>query len=74
MDRTELRRMLTATESQNAQGEVLTQNQRWRVEQLQREGQDTADAEEALRSILHNQALQDQHRAKLERLLEKEPS
>ena len=73
MDRTDLRRLLTATEHQIAQGEILIQNQRWRVEQLRREVQDTADAEEALRSILHNQALQDQHAAKLKRLLEAGP-
>ena len=74
MDRIELRRMLTATERQIAQGEVLIQNQRWRVEQLQRGGENTADAEDALRSFLHSLALQDQHRAKLERLLERQPS
>jgi hypothetical protein len=73
MDRTELRRLLTATEHQIAQGEILIQNQRWRVEQLRREAQDTADAEESLRSILHTQSLQDQHATKLKRLLEQGP-
>jgi hypothetical protein len=70
MDRIELRKLLSATEHQIAQGEVLLQNQRWRVEHTKREGEDTADADEALRSLLHHQGLQEQHCAKLKRLLE----
>ena len=65
MDRTDLRRLLTATEREIAQGEILIQNQRWRIETLKRAGQDTADADEALHSLVRNQATQEQHRAKL---------
>jgi len=65
MDRTELRRLLTATEREIAEGKMLIQNQRWRVETLKRVGQDTADANEALHSLARNQVLQEQHRAKL---------
>jgi hypothetical protein len=65
MDRTDLRRLLTATEREIAQGEILIQNQRWRIEQLHREGQDTADAEEALHALVRNQAVQEQHCAML---------
>jgi hypothetical protein len=70
MDRTDLRRLLTATERDIAQGEVLLQNQRWRIETLERDGQDTADAGEALYSLVRNQAMQEQHRAKLKRSIE----
>ena len=70
MDRIELRKLLTATEQQIAQGQVLLQNQRWRMEHAKRDGEDTADADEAMRSLLHNQGLQEQHCAKLKRLLE----
>lgn len=70
MDRTGLRRLLTATEREIAQGEILIQNQRWRIAQLKREGQDTADADEALHSLVRDQATQEQHRAKLQKSLE----
>ena len=70
MDRTDLRRLLTATERDIAQGEVLIQNQRWRIEQLERGGQGTADADEALHSLVRNQVLQEQHRAKLKKSIE----
>ena len=70
MNRTDLRRLLTATEREIAQGEILIQNQRWRIEQLKREGQDTSDADEALRSLVRNQAVQEQHRAKLKKSLD----
>ncbi|MEJ0077219.1 MAG: hypothetical protein WDO17_17635 [Alphaproteobacteria bacterium] len=70
MDRTELRRLLTATEREIAQGEILIQNQRWRIETLKRDGLDTADADEALHSLVRNQAVQEQHRAKLMKCLE----
>ena len=70
MDPTELRRLLTATEHQIAQGEILIQNQRWRIQQLKRNGDDPADADEVLRSLLQNQIFQHQHRTKLKRLLE----
>jgi len=70
MNRTDLRRLLTATEREIAQGEILVQNQRWRVAQLRREGEDTADADEALHSLVRNQATQEQHRAKLKKSIE----
>ena len=69
MDPTELRRLLTATEHQIAQGETLIQNQRWRIQQLKRDRENIADAEEVLRSLLQNQIFQHQHRTKLKRLL-----
>ena len=69
MDRTDLGRLLTATERKIAQGEVLIQNQRWRIETLKRDGQDTADADEALHALVRNQATQEQHRAKLKQSL-----
>ena len=72
MDPTELRRLLTATEHQITQGEILIQNQRWRIEQLKRGGDDIADADEVLRSLLQNQIFQHQHRIKLKRLLGEE--
>jgi hypothetical protein len=69
MDPTELRRLLTATEHQITQGEILIQNQRWRIQQIKRDGENIADAEEVLRSLLQNQIFQHQHRTKLKRLL-----
>ena len=72
MDPTELRRLLTATEHQIAQGEILIQNQRGRIQQLKRDGDDIADADEVLRSLLQNQIFQHQHRTKLKRLLGEE--
>ena len=70
MNRTNLRRLLTATEREIAQGEILLQNQRWRIETLKRNGQDTADADEALHALVRNQAMQEQHRVKLKKSLE----
>jgi hypothetical protein len=62
--------MLTATEREIAQGEVLLQNQRWRIETLKWDGQDTVDASEALHSLARNQTLQEQHRVKLQKSLD----
>jgi hypothetical protein len=70
MDRSELRRLLTATEQQIAQREILIQNQRWRIEQLRRDGQDEGDAQHTLRDLLQAQLLQEEHRARLTRSLE----
>ena len=73
MDRNDLRRLLTLAEQQIAQGEVLIQNQRWRIEQLKRTGQDEAEAQETLRVLLEAQRLREEHRANLARTLEKDP-
>ena len=72
MDQNELRRLLTATEHQIAEGEILIQNQRWRIQQIKRGGDDIADADEVLRSLLQNQIFQHQHRIKLKLLLGEE--